>query len=681
MQTPQEQIIKEYKEIVEKDKNIDEVYKWQAVKEFQEKWDIEAEDFAKMLKSVNFHNLIYYHTQNFLNNVEKYPEELREAFRNLYDESQGLAQRILRFQEKTEEVYQKHFDKGKAHVDERAIATFLTYAYPEKYTLYKYSFYEKYTSFLDITKAKANKRFLHYLELINSFIENFIQKDKELIELSNALLDETCYGDKKFMLLAQNILYRVFEQSDFLKKWEKGKDMESENKTNPVKKLPQNLILYGPPGTGKTYKLQTEYFADFISKNKQVSETERNIDLVERLSWWEVIALALLDLGQATVDEIQTHDLLQAKIALSIGKTPRQTIWGQLQQHAVEECKYVNVKYRTSPLLFDRKDKTKWIIRTKNIEEEAPYLLEEHKKRKQKASVVEKEKNYKFVTFHQNFAYEDFIEGIKPVFGEENEGEIQYQIERGVFYQACLEAVRLAGYTSLNDCIEDEAEKRAEKIKNSAKYAIFIDEINRANVSSVFGELITLIEDDKRLGAKHEVLDTTLPYSKKLFGVPANLHIIGTMNTADRSVEALDTALRRRFTFQKVFPQPEDLKEKNIESVELQKLLEAINQRIEVLLDQDHTIGHSYFMNLESFKDLKKTFKNKILPLLEEYFYGDFGKIGLILGKSFIQKSKQSENIFADFPHEDKEELAEKTIFRISDIDQLGVEDFISIYS
>lgn len=277
-------------------------------------------------------------------------------------------------------------------------------------------------------------------------------------------------------------------------------------------------------------------------------------------------------------------------------------------------------------------------------------------------------------------------------------------------------------------------------------YVLIIDEVNRGNVSSIFGELITLLEPDKRHGAK-EALEVTLPYSKTPFSVPSNLYLIGTMNTADRSVEALDTALRRRFTFQHMPPEPalleparmvwqlfwdykdedsdgenyqpkeqglfelldidktfatvgketvwndikkDDPHESQIEEfqkamhlgpagINLQKMLEAINARIEKLLDADHCIGHSYFLGIYSYEELKQVFSNKVVPLLEEYFYGNLGKIGLVLGDSFIEKQSNSVNLapFAAYDQGLKEELQEKEVYKIKPSDQWN---FQSIY-
>ena len=220
--------------------------------------------------------------------------------------------------------------------------------------------------------------------------------------------------------------------------------------------------------------------------------------------------------------------------------------------------------------------------------------------------------------------------------------------------------------------------------KEEKNYVLIIDEINRGNVSQIFGELITLIEEDKRLG-KAEALEVTLPYSKEKFGVPPNLHIIGTMNTADRSVEALDAALRRRFNFEEMPPRPllietdGKLKEQKgiLDTVDLPLLLNTINKRIEKLLDKDHQIGHSYFMSVTKLSELKEAFQNKIIPLLQEYFFGDYGKIGLVVGKGFFKPVESvQENFFAEFNDYDSSEFTERTIYKIRDIAEMTEDDF-----
>lgn len=246
-----------------------------------------------------------------------------------------------------------------------------------------------------------------------------------------------------------------------------------------------------------------------------------------------------------------------------------------------------------------------------------------------------------FVTFHPSMSYEDFIEGIKPK--EENK-QVYYEIEDGIFKRLSIKAAQ----------------------NPNQNYVLIIDEISRGNVAQIFGELITLIEPDKRSN-KPEATQTLLPYSKQAFSVPSNLYIIGTMNTADRSVEALDTALRRRFFFEEMAAKPKLLH--TIGEINLKELLTKINQRIEILLDKDHQIGHAYFMNINTLEDLRIVFANKIIPLLKEYFYGDWGKIGLVLGEGFIQKKQQPiQGIFTNFDYEYKDDFENRIVYELTDV-------------
>lgn len=196
--------------------------------------------------------------------------------------------------------------------------------------------------------------------------------------------------------------------------------------------------------------------------------------------------------------------------------------------------------------------------------------------------------------------------------------------------------------------------KAKKQVPENNNYVIIIDEINRGNVSQIFGELITLIEEDKREG-KEEALKVTLPYSKKEFSVPQNLYIIGTMNTADRSIEALDSALRRRFEFKEMLPDYElidtILENKTFEGYPLSQILRTINERITVLIDRDHQIGHSYFLKLKDSadlaKDLEALFMKNIIPLLQEYFFNDYVKIAMVIGEGFMDKERYSNVKFA----------------------------------
>lgn len=244
-----------------------------------------------------------------------------------------------------------------------------------------------------------------------------------------------------------------------------------------------------------------------------------------------------------------------------------------------------------------------------------------------------------FITFHQSYSYEEFIEGIRPNLSSDE--KLNYKLEDGIFKSL--------------------ANRAKSDIKNN--YVLIIDEINRGNISKIFGELITLIEPTKRLFSVpvEHPQEVILPYSQKLFGVPNNLYIIGTMNTADRSITNIDTALRRRFVFEEfppIYNHPMiKTISKNSQDINLQIVLKIINERVEYLLDRDHLIGHSYFMNVANWDELCNKFRNNIIPLLQEYFYNDWEKIALVLGdneswgkseneKFILKKKYSSENLF-----------------------------------
>lgn len=427
--------------------------------------------------------------------------------------------------------------------------------------------------------------------------------------------------------------------------------------------LPLNIILYGPPGTGKTHRLRNEYMEKFFTDRQAVlTAEEQACAIVKDKAWWEVAALALLDAdgNRATVEQIRQHPLLKARLKLSANNNPRNAVWAALQLHTREDCSAVNYANRCGPLIFAKDEDAVWSLNAKLVLAELPELEEALQRFRNPPQELAEVQRYKFTTFHQSFSYEDFVEGIKPqsTGGQLSStgGQLSYEVRDGIFKQACQEATAVA----------------------PKPYALFIDEINRGNVASIFGELITLIEDDKRLGTANQ-LTPELPYSRQPFGVPRNLHIIGTMNTADRSVEALDTALRRRFVFIEMRPDPKLIQRPAGLNVDLSKLLEAMNARIEQLLDHDHCIGHAYFMSVQDLPDLRRVFANKIVPLLREYFYGSPAKVGMVLGERFVI-CQNSKTPFASGSW-GADELDEKEVYTFRDFSLLTEADFQTVYA
>ena len=290
-----------------------------------------------------------------------------------------------------------------------------------------------------------------------------------------------------------------------------------------------------------------------------------------------------------------------------------------------------------------------------------------------------------FCTFHQSYGYEEFIEGLK------SDGKGNFVTEDGILKKIAYNAA----YEGLKDEYkEDEVsyDDKKLKVKNyinkekafkeAKKFVLIIDEINRGNISKIFGELITLLEEDKRIGTSNQIV-VNLPYTKEKFSLPNNLYIIGTMNTSDKSIAQIDIALRRRFIFEEMMPDYDVLDE--IDGIELDKLLITINERVEFLLDRDHLIGHAYFVNCNSSSDIINVVINKIIPLLQEYFYGDNEKVGMVLGgiglseddKYIVYREEKSANkIFKGFKN--ISDIGSKEFFRVKS--NIGIEELKNIY-
>lgn len=413
---------------------------------------------------------------------------------------------------------------------------------------------------------------------------------------------------------------------------------------------PINRIYYGPPGTGKTYEVSKLLRREYEQSMTSVSDDEwRNQFVAERivgLTWWEAAAAALYELGgKASVDALLDHPFMKAVAAAkSANKSVRNTVWGALQYHSIELSETVKMSKRMAPAVFDKLPDSSWIL-AGEWEEALADLKKLVIEYNAGPPATEYIKRYSFVTFHQSYGYEEFVEGLRPLLdGDAEAGEIKYEIRSGVFKELCRRA----------------------RLAPDQRFAMVIDEINRGNISKILGELITLIEPDKREGAENAI-SVTLPYSGESFSVPGNIDIIGTMNTADRSLALLDTALRRRFEFVPVMPDARDESGAPLaglrvglgeQVIDIPRMLNSINQRVEALYDRDHCIGHAYFTPLANVPDgderlvaLQQVFSTRILPLLEEYFFEDWQKIRLVLADN--QKPKAAQFVQESQDHDD----------------------------
>ena len=236
------------------------------------------------------------------------------------------------------------------------------------------------------------------------------------------------------------------------------------------------------------------------------------------------------------------------------------------------------------------------------------------------------------------------------------------------------------------EIIEKYSKNTIEVEEKKKNHVFIIDEINRGNISKIFGELITLIEPTKRIG-QTEGQKVRLPYSQKLFGVPNNVYLIGTMNTADRSIATIDTALRRRFNFKEMLPDEEVLDGIYVEDVSIKDIFIKMNKRITVLFDREHTLGHAYFLPLKgapTIETLADIFENSIIPLLQEYFYEDYEKIRMVLGdnqkdsedKQFITIEENDYNDLFGYIDYDFDEMS---TYKINSFALTNIEAYRSI--
>ena len=438
---------------------------------------------------------------------------------------------------------------------------------------------------------------------------------------------------------------------DFCKKIEKVFNNNVKEDKKNMNSQPRNQILYGPPGTGKTYNTVIKAMEIINDKKYDSVDDELYKDLKKQFDNLK---------KQGQIAFVTFHQSYSYEEFVE-GIKPYIPEWGNVE----ENNRFIGRDGIFKRIAKDALYSSLTLNNNNNNDSEFFYrIIEKFKEEYPIGSILQTQENNNFEIIN----YTETSIRIQPVTEKRSKLSISYQPLEEMYLlnkknkintRKELEIAMNDRYKGLSSYylpilkiikdfkLDDKNIKQGKEFKEKLirefyqnkmvlkkiikhRYVLVIDEINRGDVSKIFGELITLIEEDKRIGKEHQ-MTVTLPYSREPFGVPNNLYIIGTMNTADRSIALLDTASRRRFDFEEMMPKPELLRGKDIEGVDLEQLLTKINDRIKNEYDRDHQIGHSYLMEVENKEQLERAYKNRILPLLNEYFYNDIDSIAKIL--------------------------------------------------
>ncbi|EOB4471508.1 AAA family ATPase [Campylobacter jejuni] len=514
-----------------------------------------------------------------------------------------------------------------------------------------------------------NTNYDYTYNIRNFSIEDFDEYKEELYNKFCSLVD----------------LFNRFPQKDFIKINEEFESNNTQKMLNQNSSL--NQILYGPPGTGKTYhtidkaleiiskeeKIQIPSEDDRINRKKIFDEYVKNGQIVfttfhQSYGYEEFVEGIKPIIDNDENSQEVKYDVKDGIFKELCDKSLKNYILSMQNENEIdldklifEFANYINQDFLNKGNEFPLENKVSIKKILLNFKDEyRSFSLGGSIKSPQSLTIDIIKRDYLNFKNKKILSFKD----IKPKYDSQSDyhGNAIYYF---MFYNKLKEF----------ENIQNEKFKIKKEILKS--YIIIIDEINRGNVSKIFGELITLIEPSKRIGEKEE-LKVTLPYSGKEFGVPKNVYIIGTMNTADRSITSLDTALRRRFEFIEMMPDVSKLS-MDCEGINLQELLKAINTRIEYLLDREKTIGHAFFISVENLEDLKKVFKNKIIPLLQEYFYNDYALINAVLNDNgMIFEDKKDDKYLQKIKNLDSVN-SERSIYNIASFDD-KIWDKIEIY-
>ena len=637
-------IITEYKKQFIQSQWLKEKFKWEAVKCFQDNWDISTDNFTEMLinslaKTGNLLSSKNNFPKDTIINLSKlYPNEVRKMFIELFDENKNIYERISTFKENSEALFKKPQKIGNSHYQtENAITIYLWLKYPDKYYIYKFSDVVAVSNELESNYIFKRGEFTNNIENFFDFYDEIcskLQSDTELKSMLNSVITDTCYSDPKLKTLTidvgffisryysnendSDILANEWEPTDYSPKLsiEDWENLLNDPDIFDEKSLKVMKCIKDCGGTASCTQLSRVYGDTINFYNTTSSNLAKRIvektgcpkpASIKNNKWWPVLYLG----RSAEKNEEGSFiwklrdELSEAlnKVDLSYIDKKNSTDFSLNQKK-----KYTKENFLKDVYISEEKyDKLVTVLKRKKniILQGAPGVGKTFLAKRLAYSIMgeKDDERIKFIQFHQNYSYEDFVMGYRPI-------EEGFELKYGIFYNFCQKAT-----------------------KNPDKdYFFIIDEINRGNLSKIFGELLMLIEADYRDEK------ATLAYDGLDFSVPKNLYIIGMMNIADRSLAMIDYALRRRFSFFDIEPAfdsegfsnyQKEFSNKTFNELikKIKKLNEAITQ--DQSLGKGFCIGHSYFCNAEecTLEWMKDIVEFDIFPMLSEYWFDDESKL------------------------------------------------------
>lgn len=641
-----------------------EKYKWQAVKHFKDNWNPEAENFADMLDNAlsKANNLLgskySYPKAMIVRFAKEFPDETKQMFLDLYAENGSVVDRIKAFIDYSNILLAKKAEPVGSHFQNvNSVSVYLWLMYPEKYYIYKQSVCKRTAEAINANYPFKKSGLPEvYLECIkfNDELRAFISRDKELMQIIDDLKDDTCYGDPENRIFAADLpvyiqqvvdgkitaqppVQKVFSKKYWLYSPGENAYMWDDCIKNGVMSLGWDF-LGDLSKYGSKEDIRAIFNQEYDDKDTHKNDVLANWEFCNEINPGDVVFAkkgSTTIIGRGVVISEYVYDATRAKyISTRVVKWTNvgewEHIWGKIVQKTLTDitkyegypekleslfeeqvpCEPPVIESYTdedflSEVFMTQDDLNKLkhlLLRKRNIIlQGAPGVGKTFAAKRLAYTILgkKKEDNVKIIQFHQNYSYEDFVLGYRPF-------EDSFRLEEGVFYKFC---------------------KKAEACP-SEKFFFIIDEINRGNLSKIFGELLMLIENDKR----DEKI--TLGYNGMGFTVPSNLYIVGMMNTADRSLALIDYALRRRFSFYEMKPGFMSNGFKNYQKLIGDDLFDKVIDEIVNLNDEiEHDnslgsgfcIGHSYFCNVSTGDELRKQLEEivnyDILPTLNEYWF------------------------------------------------------------